>query len=109
MAGRREPKTTATALDHCFKTCVGPARQWHIGEEKGRRFDEPRNRFITGLNEAIKNGLPEDKDVTQEHLMGIRDLANSGDWSNPDAIGVIFTRFCKIRGAKRARELLGAL
>ncbi len=88
--------TTAGELDYLFGNHVGIARVKLLKDPK-YEANTHRDDFITGLQRAIQEDLPEGQGVTHNHLMTMSELA-SQDWSGVDTIKALYNLFGEIRG-----------
>lgn len=60
-------------------------------------FKSIRDEFVQGLEAAIAENLPEYAGVTNQHLREMVQIAQSGDWSDPEIIRALSKRFSEIR------------
>jgi len=119
--------STKATLDYSFGTWVGSARDRHLGiksPQEPQKFDElaffnrQKEGFVSALEEAIKEDLPEYESVIGHHLIRVRhndlrrmlELAKNGDWSNKETIMSLYEMYCRItRTPYNERMLLGPI
>jgi len=91
--------TTAYAWDDLFGNKVGPVILYHSPGSSYYDCDYEgcRNEFIAGLKSALS--LPEDEDVTRDHLREMIKIAE-GDWSDIETIRAICEYHQSIRNSR---------
>ncbi len=86
--------TTVSALEHYFGNHVTIVR---VNLLMNPDYDSQscRDKFIAGLEKAVRDNLPEEQGVTQDHLREVIELAR-GDWKDIGTIKELYRRVYEI-------------
>lgn len=90
--------TTALVLDHYFGNKVSSITGVVGVDRRAKNYDfgPTRDEFIAGLERAIERNVPEEDEVTYDHLREMITLARQ-DWSNLDVAKKLYQRGWEIR------------
>lgn len=96
--------STASALDHYFGNTVAAVRILLLGHKEGQfsqvhiDYEKTKQEFVTNLNLALEQQVPEYGNVRRQDLRNIIQLAEAGSWSNVETIKDLYKAYYKIRG-----------
>ena len=92
--------TTACALDHYFGNNLIHAKMKLVHREAREGInidlDELKREFISGLEGALSDTIPEYGGITKQHIRETIELAR-GDWSNVEIIKSIYRKIFAIK------------